>query len=238
MMTSYDKIIRWPISIRFWETGRIYAKGRIEDGLRQGMWTFYYRTGAKQMEGLYKDGVQQGLWTKWWPNGNITSQGGFDEGWMHGTWIDYFDNGEKAQESHWDRGRITGTTTVWKKNTGKVLKQQKHKDGKEERKYYPLMSNRDTAFAMATAQKMGMKMAWTNLVGEKIAQYLEPWQCALWVLLFVPAYALLEPRIGWIAVPAGMAGAAVIALCVVVASVIHDSITRPDIGISRPKPKD
>ena len=236
-MTTYEQIIRWPLSFRFWETGRLYAKGRLEDGLRQGMWTFWYRTGAKQMEGEYKNGIQTGLWIKWWPNGNVASQGSFEDGWMHGQWNDWFDNGQKAMESHWDMGRKTGTWTVWDRY-GNVVKSQKHRVGREPRNFYPLMTNRDASFALATAQKAGMKAAWTRLVGKKVSQYLEPWQCSLWLMMFVPGYALLKPQFGLVAIPISLAASAIISLCVVIGTVYHDTLTRPDIGIDRPKPKD
>ncbi|WP_028314018.1 toxin-antitoxin system YwqK family antitoxin [Desulfatibacillum aliphaticivorans] len=234
MMNSYEKIIRWPLSLRFWETGREYAKGRIEDGLRQGMWTFWYRSGAKQMEGEYKDGVQVGLWIKWWPNGQVATQGAFKDGWMHGEWNDWFDNGQKAMLSHWDMGRKTGVTTIWDR-FGNEVKSQKHRAGREPRNYYPLMSNRDASFALATAQKMGMRNAWTRMVGKKVAAYLEPWQCTVWLMLFLPGYALLKPKMGLIAIPVSLVGAALISIGVVLATAYHDSITRPDIGLGKPK---
>ncbi len=237
-MSTYEKTIHWPLSLRFWETGRVYAKGTIEDGLRQGLWTFWYRSGVKQMEGLYKDGVQQGEWTKWWTNGTMATQGSFEGGWMHGKWIDCFDSGEIAQESHWEKGRRTGTTTVWDKRSGEVVRTEEFDVTREQPMDYPLMSNRDASFALASAQKMGIKLAWAGLIGPQISKYLDPWHIALWMMLFIPGYSLLEPRFAWGAMPMAMAGAAVLTLIIMVASLFHDNMTRPDIGINREKPKE
>ena len=49
--------------------GRIEFEGKIQKGLREATWTYYYPNGQKKNEGNYKEGVKDGTWTYWKDNG-------------------------------------------------------------------------------------------------------------------------------------------------------------------------
>jgi uncharacterized protein len=49
--------------------GNIEFEGQIENGLREGLWVYYYPSGQKKMEGNYKEGLKDGNWTSWIENG-------------------------------------------------------------------------------------------------------------------------------------------------------------------------
>jgi antitoxin component YwqK of YwqJK toxin-antitoxin module len=49
--------------------GRVEFEGKIEKGLREATWTYYYPNGQKKMEGGFKEGVKDGTWTYWKDNG-------------------------------------------------------------------------------------------------------------------------------------------------------------------------
>lgn len=49
--------------------GKPEFEGQIENGLRVGLWVFYYPSGQKKMEGSYKEGLKDGNWTTWLENG-------------------------------------------------------------------------------------------------------------------------------------------------------------------------
>jgi len=49
--------------------GKMEFEGRIEKGLRETTWTYYYPNGQKKMEGNYKEGLKDGTWTYWKDNG-------------------------------------------------------------------------------------------------------------------------------------------------------------------------
>jgi len=48
---------------------KLEFEGSIKDGLRDGVWTYYFPNGQKNFEGLFKDGVKEGKWTFWKDNG-------------------------------------------------------------------------------------------------------------------------------------------------------------------------
>lgn|ERR1035437_6157154 len=49
--------------------GRIEFEGKIEKGLREATWLYYYPNGQKKMDGNYREGVKDGTWTYWKDNG-------------------------------------------------------------------------------------------------------------------------------------------------------------------------
>jgi uncharacterized protein len=49
--------------------GKVEFEGKIENGLKTGVWTYYYPTGQKKTQGSYTDGLKDGNWTSWKENG-------------------------------------------------------------------------------------------------------------------------------------------------------------------------
>jgi uncharacterized protein len=50
--------------------GKVDFEGRVENGLRESTWTYFYPNGQKKMEGNYKEGLKDGTWTYWKDNGS------------------------------------------------------------------------------------------------------------------------------------------------------------------------
>jgi len=51
------------------ESGRPVLEGHVKNGLRDGLWIYYYPSGQKQAEGNYTDGLKEGTWSYWKENG-------------------------------------------------------------------------------------------------------------------------------------------------------------------------
>jgi antitoxin component YwqK of YwqJK toxin-antitoxin module len=49
--------------------GKVEFEGKVEKGLREGLWVYYYPSGQKKAEGNYKDGLKDGNWTSYNENG-------------------------------------------------------------------------------------------------------------------------------------------------------------------------
>jgi len=49
--------------------GRVEFEGDLKDGLREGIWVYYYPSGQKKAEGAYTYGLKEGTWTYWKDNG-------------------------------------------------------------------------------------------------------------------------------------------------------------------------
>ncbi|MFH1160571.1 MAG: hypothetical protein V1733_06465, partial [bacterium] len=49
--------------------GKVEFEGAVKNGLKEGLWVYYYPNSQKKMEGIYKDGLKEGSWTYWTENG-------------------------------------------------------------------------------------------------------------------------------------------------------------------------
>ncbi|GEM_PF-425264 len=54
--------------------GRVEFEGEVKNGLKEGLWIYYYTNGQKEMEGVYKDGLKEGTWSYWTENGEQDDQ--------------------------------------------------------------------------------------------------------------------------------------------------------------------
>jgi len=70
-MANKDKPFSGDVSS--YNNGKVELEGRLEDGLRVGLWTTYYPNSQKKSEGNYKEGLKDGTWTYWKENGQQES---------------------------------------------------------------------------------------------------------------------------------------------------------------------
>jgi antitoxin component YwqK of YwqJK toxin-antitoxin module len=52
-----------------YSNGMVEFIGKINKGLRDATWTYYYPSGQKKMIGSFKEGLKEGTWTYWNDNG-------------------------------------------------------------------------------------------------------------------------------------------------------------------------
>jgi len=51
------------------ENGKIAIKGQVKDGMKEGLWTYWYSTGQKKRESTFIDNKKEGLTYYWHENG-------------------------------------------------------------------------------------------------------------------------------------------------------------------------
>jgi hypothetical protein len=223
-----ETTIFWPFALL--PGGRVYARGVLADGLREGRWVFWRRSGKVEMEGVYSGGVRQGVWRKWWENGNLASEGAFLNGKMHGEWKDDYPEGGLAQKSFWHHGRRSGAWETYDRE-GRLKGSQTFDSATEKDLGYSLLTDREARELVHREQRRLIRKRWTNLVGARAARYLEPWHIALWVLVFIPVLAFLKPQAGALAIPAGAVGATLLSAGIVLWLAWRDTYIRPGIGL-------
>ncbi|MBE0647470.1 MAG: hypothetical protein IH596_06785 [Bacteroidales bacterium] len=54
--------------------GKVEFEGEVKNGLKEGLWIYYYANGQKEMEGVYRDGLKEGTWSYWADNGEQNDQ--------------------------------------------------------------------------------------------------------------------------------------------------------------------
>ena len=112
--TLYD--LKKEINHWFPEIREGIFEGYYKDGLKDGLWTYWYKNGVKKREGTFKDGLKDGLWTYRYKNGYKRCDGTFKDGKEDGIWTYWkkfpieqkkgeltFKNGEKVSEKCWDK---------------------------------------------------------------------------------------------------------------------------------------
>ena len=65
-MTNYrSDVPDGPWVIWFPNSDQIQEQGFHQDGIKEGLTTYYYKDGTMQREGFLKNGLPDGLWTYW-----------------------------------------------------------------------------------------------------------------------------------------------------------------------------
>ena len=92
--------------------GRVRAEGQYNNGVRDGVWTYYDAQGNVQGQGTYKDGgMQNGLEITFHSNGQKKTEGMWTNAQKDGRWMFYFRSGIKKEEGLYLNGKKTG---VWR----------------------------------------------------------------------------------------------------------------------------
>lgn len=83
----------------YFENGQKGLRGSYVNGLRDGLWEYWYSNGEKKVEGRYKMGKKEGQWNYYFPSGKIRIKANYKNNEMDGinTW--YFESGQKKKES-------------------------------------------------------------------------------------------------------------------------------------------
>ena len=79
-------------------TGGKSMTGTFKNGLREGIWTFYYENGIKRLEGTYRSGQKDSLWTFWYDNGVIATKYFYDNKTLDGKIMEWH-----IDKECWDR---------------------------------------------------------------------------------------------------------------------------------------
>ncbi|MBQ3676302.1 MAG: hypothetical protein II663_06185 [Bacteroidales bacterium] len=84
----------------------------------------YYINGEKQEEVHYNNGIKEGINTFWYQNGEKMFEGNYKNGLLEGTFTQWFDNGKVDYIAKYEKGRPTGTWKYYSKD-GKLISEQK-----------------------------------------------------------------------------------------------------------------
>ncbi len=92
--------------------GQVRMEGQYDNGVRNGIWTYYDARGNVQGQGTYKNGVmQEGLEITFYSNGQKKAEGNWTNAQKDGHWMFYFRSGTKKEEGLYLYGKKTG---VWR----------------------------------------------------------------------------------------------------------------------------
>ncbi len=112
-------------------------EGQLQNGSRNGEWTFYYENGNTESQGVFLDekldgvwrywysgaqlkrvegwanGIRNGKWEYWHVNGQQEREEEYNGGLKHGTWSFWYPNGNLERKESWQGGKMHGLWTFW-----------------------------------------------------------------------------------------------------------------------------
>ncbi len=109
--------------------GQYHSQGKIKNGLRNGIWTFWSENGQIDFGENYKDGNLIGETTYYYySNGQIKSETNHKDGKFDGKSTYWYKNGQIDFEENYKDGKEDGKETYWYEN-GKIHFEGHFKDG-------------------------------------------------------------------------------------------------------------
>lgn len=149
------------LSQEFYANGAIKSTGKYDDGIKDGLWKYYYPNGKlsarlnfekgslegeqtylSNMQGIlavenWKSDVQHDSSWYYYPNGKLEKKGRFGEGLYEGNWVFYYESGQLKRSGNYWQGLPEGEWTFYFEN-GQVNQKGILKEGKESGlwKYY------------------------------------------------------------------------------------------------------
>ena len=97
-------------SVEYDDSARVLAKGRYEEGLEEGRWT-YFRNG-EFMEGSFRMGERDGIWKTYWningKKGKLSFQGRYTGGMPDGQHRYFNEEGVLEEEGYYRLGKRIG----------------------------------------------------------------------------------------------------------------------------------
>lgn len=112
----------------YWENGNLKSELRYQDGMLNGLCTWYMMNGKPQMEVTYQDNKMNGLMRRWYENGNIMEEMWYKNGVQDSVSRTYSINGVLASEEYYVDGQLNGEYMRWYDN-GQVFQEGRYTDG-------------------------------------------------------------------------------------------------------------
>ena len=107
----------------------VAAEGKIEDGLREGVWKFYFEgTGIVSQESEYSSGAMTGTQNSYYQNGMLFCSGSMLNDQQDGQWNWYYEDGTPMSLVNFNEGQKYGKQIFWDE-FGEKTKEEYYEDG-------------------------------------------------------------------------------------------------------------
>lgn len=84
--------------------GKINHTGQHREGLKHGVWEFFWPGGGMRERQEFDHGQRDGVFSRWWENNQKQSEGAWVTGEKHGTWDFWTPDGALTAREEWDQG--------------------------------------------------------------------------------------------------------------------------------------
>ena len=99
-----------------YQSGALFAQGRLNYGLPDGDWTIYHENGEVWQEISFQDGCKSGEWTVNHDTGKPWIRGHYTADLRTGTWTYYWISGVPMAEGKFRGNERDGLWTYWDEN--------------------------------------------------------------------------------------------------------------------------
>ena len=103
--------------IDYYLSGITKEEGFINEGLDDGLRTYYYKDGTIKLYRNYSKGIQNGESEKYFPNGKLQYKGIFRNGKEEGVWTEWYSTGVVKWETEYKSGKGQPSKEVIKTNS-------------------------------------------------------------------------------------------------------------------------
>lgn len=94
------------------KSGNKGFKGQYKNGLKNGLWEYWYQNGQQKLVGTYLNNIKIGKWKFWYKNGNLRIDSNYDNGKLVDTNTWYYENGSKKKVAIYKNG-VFQSKTEW-----------------------------------------------------------------------------------------------------------------------------
>jgi antitoxin component YwqK of YwqJK toxin-antitoxin module len=109
------------ITIECDEVGHKMAEGNYSNGIREGLWKYYYVSGKIKAQGFWSHGRREGTWSSWYENGMMSAEGEYALDKKEGNWITWYESGMIWTEGNWRNDKKIGVWTEFDEK-GQIFK--------------------------------------------------------------------------------------------------------------------
>ena len=112
----------------YWENGNLKSVLRYEDGLLEGLCTWYFANGNPEMEVVYSRNKMDGMVRRWYENGNIMEESWYKDGLQDSVSRTYSVRGILDTEAFYVDGELDGEYHRWYEN-GQPFQEGQYAEG-------------------------------------------------------------------------------------------------------------
>ena len=124
-VVSCDRTVQ--VKKDYWENGNLKSELRYENGMLNGLCTWYMVNGKPQMEVTYRNDTMHGLSRRWHENGNLMEETWYKDGVKDSVYRVYSLKGILSEEGFYVDGKLNGEFHRWYDN-GQVFQEGQFTD--------------------------------------------------------------------------------------------------------------
>jgi antitoxin component YwqK of YwqJK toxin-antitoxin module len=172
----------------YYTNGAKEAEGHYSNDVQEGEWVYYYKTGERWKKGSFKEGKKQGNWTTWWENGNKLQEGVYENNIEQGVWTSWWQNAQLKDRGRLDGHKLIGAWEGWHENSKLYYKGTYSSDGQKEGEwtYYTKQGKPDELITYSKGIKDGVYTKWNTRGGtiESNGSYKNGLKHSTWIYFY------------------------------------------------------